>query len=438
MSQEAIFMIKEAVRTKDRASLERHVGHVSTTDFEPITMTEIAVICKEGGHQDLAEQLLLRAIERDPALAAAHYEIAVVYRLSNRKHAAIASLLQARIHAPGDFRIELLLTHMLHAIGAHPEAEEVSNSMQPGSEAETAQLAVLHDFAKYLKEFPQGRGQHILNSVRRKFDYLDVGNVAARIRTAILEARGFSLVRLGDGEGAFAKISLEDEARYPALYSSIRREWCTLLFGAGFDPVATGYAAVVETLMQTSCEADVVGVPYPDWLDHEYAISSFRGVPCLLNVHRNLLAFGDADGPAMCDQRIHIELHQQGLIEPILRMTPEIGLISCLPDLPGRLQDRFGLNQVELFKIPGERYSETLLSADALAGVHFPYVFWDIARRLSVPHNGRVFLIAAGTLAKFYAAIIKRHGGIALDIGSLVDGWMRIASRPGYDDTLGI
>ena len=42
-------------------------------------------------------------------------------------------------------------------------------------------------------------------------------------------------------------------------------------------------------------------------------------------------------------------------------------------------------------------------------------------------------LIAAGTLAKFYAATVKAHGGIALDVGSLVDGWMKIASRPGYE-----
>jgi hypothetical protein len=98
----------------------------------------------------------------------------------------------------------------------------------------------------------------------------------------------------------------------------------------------------------------------------------------------------------------------------------------------------FGLDEVELFKIPGEKYTENLRSADQMSGEHFPYVYWDIVRRLSVPHNGRVFMIAAGTLAKFYADTIKRHGGIALDLGSLVDGWLNISSRPGYGAELAL
>jgi hypothetical protein len=97
------------------------------------------------------------------------------------------------------------------------------------------------------------------------------------------------------------------------------------------------------------------------------------------------------------------------------------------------MKARFGLDEVELFKIPGEKYTETIRDRDQMAGEHFPHVYWDIVRRLSRPHHGRLFVIAAGTLAKFYAAIIRKHGGIALDLGSLVDGWLSIPSRPGYD-----
>jgi hypothetical protein len=264
--------------------------------------------------------------------------------------------------------------------------------------------------------------------------------VAAQINAAMDEKRGFSLIRMGDGEGAFTKVDAEDEARYANLYRWMRRDWEKALFGDSFDARGTGYASVVDTLLDVSLQQDIVGVPYANWVDHEYAISSARGIPCVLNVHRAYLAAA-ARGqrrPFVCDQRIHIELHNRGFVEPILRRAGSVGVISCHSALPDKMKAAFGLHDVELFKIPGEKYTSGMRDQDQMSGEHFPFVFWDIVRRLSVPHDGRVFMIAAGTLAKFYADVIKRHGGIALDLGSLVDGWLNISSRPGYDASLAL
>ena len=431
-------LFQAALARKDRGEIEAFLADSAMLDIESGKWVELAVRSKEAGFSDIAEKMLLRALETDGKDPAGHYELAVIYRLSDRKHQAIAHLLRAMVIVPGHFQIRLLLAHMLYAVGAHPEAEEVCRGTRPNSPREDEELAVLREFGTYLREMPHGRARYLIDEVQRRFRYFDASQVAEAIRSAIQDRRPFSLVRLGDGEGAFAKIDQEDEARYAHLYGSHRREWCRLLYGVDFDPAFTGYAAVVDTLMTVAGEADIIGIPYRSWVEHEYAISSVRGVPCLMNIHRNFLRTQDPAGPIVCAQNIHTEFHRQGLIEPILRMTKDIGLISCFSDLPALLEARFALENVELFKIPGERYSQTLLSSEALAGVHFPFVFWDIVRRLSQPHNGRVFLIAAGTLAKFYAAVIKRNGGIALDIGSLVDGWMNIASRPGYDAKLSL
>ena len=438
LSSEHCASLQAILTKKDRSELERVLPNIMTLELSSARWVELAVNSKEAGFADIAERMLLRALDMDLRDPAAHYELAVIYRLSDRKHEAIAHLLKAKTIVPGHFPIRQLLAHMLYAIGAHTEAEEVLRDTAPASPQEDEDLTILREFGSYLREVPHGRARYLVEEVQRRFRYLDAVQVAATIQSAIEDRRPFSLVRLGDGEGAFATIDQEDEARYPRLYGSHRREWCRLLYGTDFDPAFTGYTAVVGTLMSVACEADIVGIPYQSWVDHEYAISSIRGVPCLMNIHRNFLRSQDPAGPIVCAQNIHTEFHRQNLIEPLLRMTKDIGLISCLPDLPMLLRSRFGLESVELFKIPGERYSQTLLSGEALAGEHFPFVYWEIVRRLSQPHNGRVFLIAAGTLAKFYAAVIKRHGGIALDIGSLVDGWMKIASRPGYDGRLAL
>jgi hypothetical protein len=438
LDQKTLQSLKDSLIKRDRKELDRFFSEMTTQRFSPAQLVELGVLSKQAGFPDLAEKVFLHALAADEKHAATLYELAVLYRLSNRKHDAIASLLKAKAAAPAHFHTRLLLAHMLYAVGAHDEAVEVCSSTTPKGPAEAEDLAVLQEFGDYLREFPADRARYMVEEVHRRFRYLNPPQVAATIRSAIESRRPFALVRLGDGEGIFARIGVEDEARYARLYANLRRGWYAGLYGDGFDPAATGYAAIVETLMSVAGEADLVGVPYRSWVAHEYAISSIRGVPGLLNVHRHFLRHQHPSGPAICDQNIHTELHKQGLIEPILRMSRDIGLISCLSDLPERLKARFALDSVELFKIPGERYSKALRSEEALSGIHFPYVYWDIVQRLSRPHHGRVFLIAAGTLAKFYAAVIKRHGGIALDIGSLVDGWMRIASRPGYDTQLAL
>ncbi len=427
--------LADAAARNDAESLASGVSQLRAEDYEAFNLSQVAVHCKISGFRDIAESILLQAAAAHPTTGVLFFELGVIYMLTGRHDAAAEAFISACRCDPGDARFAADLILALHNIGAHPEAAAELARARTLPDSDAARLDQLEQFGRYLQEFPRGRGLHIIAEVRRRYDWVDTDRVAREIGAAMDEGRGFSLVRLGDGEGPCARIGAEDEARYAGLYAWLRREWATLLFGADFDPAATGYAALAETLMETCAQADIAGVPYAKWLEHEYAISSQRGVPGLLNVHRWFLkrAETEAPRPLLCDQLIHINLHREGHLEPIIRRSKRIGLISSNAQLPDMLKARFDLDEVELFKIPAERYSSGLRDAEALAGVHFPYAFWDITRRLSMPQHGRVVLIAAGTLAKFYAATVKAHGGIALDVGSLVDGWMKIASRPGYE-----
>lgn len=427
--------LQDAARRKDADALDRAMDGLPAERFDNFELLLAGINVKEAGFPDRAERVFRTLLDAEPTSAAGWYELAVVYRFAARHFAAVEAAREAVKHSPGDFRYRHFHAHMLYALGAHPEARAALGELDPQSPEEAEQVAVLRDFGAYLHENPRGRAKYLVAETRRQYYWMSTEQVGEAINAAIAEKRGFSLIRLGDGEGAFAKSGAEDEARYSALYRWMRMDWAAALFGREFDPQATGYASLVDTLMEVSRQQDIVGVPYQSWVEHEYEISSIRGVPCCLNVHRSLLTQEGAR-PLVCDQRIHIELHHHGLVEPILRRAGSVGVISCHSHLPERMKAAFGLEEVELFKIPGEKYTGDLRDPDQMSGEHFPFVFWDIIRRLSRPHEGRVFLIAAGTLAKFYAATIKRHGGVALDLGSLVDGWLNISSRPGYGSSM--
>jgi hypothetical protein len=328
---------------------------------------------------------------------------------------------------------------MFYAMAAWPEAEAVIDSIRAADEDEQERIDALREFGLYLHDFSRGRAKYLVDEVRRNYDWIGTSQVADEIAAAIRDRRGFALIRLGDGEGAFAEVDAADEARFSRLYGHIRKEWTEFLLGPEFDEAFSGYAATRRALMRVVAEADVLGVPYPSWVDHEYNISSLRGVPCTLNVHRNLLAQPPAIKPKLCDQIVHIHLHNENRIEPILRGIGKVTLITCLTGLPDLLKRRFELDEVEVIAVPREYTAPHLTDGKhAIGGEHYPFVFWDVIKQLSQPWEGRVFLVAAGTFGKFYAAFIKRNGGIALDLGSLVDGWMKLPSRAGYGDELAL
>jgi hypothetical protein len=49
--------------------------------------------------------------------------------------------------------------------------------------------------------------------------------------------------------------------------------------------------------------------------------------------------------------------------------------------------------------------------------------------QLEAVRPGDAFLVGAGVLGKIYCDEIKARGGVALDIGSILDSWANIPSR---------
>jgi hypothetical protein len=397
-----------------------------------------AVGDKLAGRRAQSYRRLNALAEGHPGFAPALYELAAILA---EDHAPVDALRLARAAHKADsrdMRTSLLLLQRLHACGLHDEGRRLAQELTPATADDARSIAMLNSFGDYLHLFPAERARSLLDEVRTRYRWIGVHELADRLDAAVDARKGFALVRLGDGEGAFARVDGADEARFSPLYAWMRDDWVRFQFGPNFDAYATGYEALTRQLMDQVIQADILGVPYPGWIEHEYGIASARGVPCVLNVHRHLLAADPDPAPILCDQIVHLHLLDQGRLEPLMRRARRLTAVSCLPDLPRVLQRRFGLEEADLIAVPREDTAPHLQAGQAVEGAHFPDVFWRIIRHLSEPPggswNGRLFLVAAGTLGKFYSVAIKRHGGIALDLGSLVDGWLKLPSRAGYHD----
>ncbi|GJD48642.1 hypothetical protein OPKNFCMD_1365 [Methylobacterium crusticola] len=391
-------------------------------------IVRLAIALRDAGLFAEADAACEHILRRDPAYSFALYERGVSYTLQGRHAEALASFARNLEVVPDDPRTLLFMARLEMRLGRHDASGRTLarlRALAPGHE----DLPWLAELDAYLRDFPAARVEAAARAYEQDPRYAWQDRLTGRVRAALAAGRGFSLVRLGDGEGAFLRISDADEARFPNLYRRNRRDRARVWFGGEVDPDASGFTAMAAGLAEVVRGADAVGLPYPNWVAHEYRIISPTGIPSLANALRLM---PDVDtGQSLCPQAVHTLMDRDGHLAALLRDQARVGVISCHAGLPGLLARDFGLRDVAFHKIPGEKLHAAALGPEAVAGRHFPDRFREVMAALERPLGGRLYLVAGGILGKFYCDRIKRSGGVALDVGSVVDGWLGADTRAG-------
>lgn len=134
------------------------------------------------------------------------------------------------------------------------------------------------------------------------------------------------------------------------------------------------------------------------------------------------------------DAFAHHHLHKLSpYLADILQDLDFLGVISPHPGLAAQLQQRFHIGRVVSHSLPGEGRLPTHKPARDMEPT-FPDAHRRILDSLDPPRRGAVYLVAAGLLGKIHCGRIRELGGIALDVGSIVDAWMGYNTRPGQLD----
>jgi len=239
--------------------------------------------------------------------------------------------------------------------------------------------------------------------------------VMARIAEAKRRREPFSLVRLGNGEARVAG--------YPDFTSPI---WLSRSFRNWFGSRAVeGENALIRAHMLAAVVAsDLVGIPSGEGSGGD-AHWGFARV--MLRVYSCM----PADG-ALCRHAFHLTAMKNRFFEDLVRNEPSVSVISP-HDLRAPLADGLGVGDVAWYGVPGQ----AKFFAREGQRPHYPEVFQDIRERLRVRRPGEIFLVGAGPLGKVYCHWVKAAGGIALDVGSVLDVWAGFATRSGFDRLLG-
>ena len=267
-------------------------------------------------------------------------------------------------------------------------------------------------------------------AMERSTAWLDAGRLAARLQDAIRNRRPVSMIRVGDGEARFLALSdtlakdLISDYEAKCTVSVIWQNW----FGQPVDAFTNSdLAGLSNSFAQALSGADILGVSTA----RRYERDNFhRGYLGLLEraVDRVLASRHDV---SLTDAFANILLHRHSpYYRELLSGLDFLGCISPHPGLAERLARYHGISASQEYVVPGEaRLPEAAQGRSA--GLHFPDRFHQVMRAITVPRQGAVFLVAAGLLGKIYCHHIRQLGGIAIDVGSIVDAWMGFNTRPG-------
>lgn len=233
--------------------------------------------------------------------------------------------------------------------------------------------------------------------------------VVRAIEAALAQGSGFSLIRLGDGEGAMlahAAAHMVDEVAFSL----------SVWFGA--QEVAPIERSVIAARLRDAIRgATVLGLPRRRQLQ-----ISMRYHEVFWAVDGLVGGAVDRAGPMVCDMAIHFYLQWSGALGRILRQARRVTLIGCR-DVAADISRAFGC-EVQSWPVRGEAAFPGVVETP-----HWPEGFYRMRGRIEQLGAGDLLLVGAGVLGKFYCEAARRRGAVALDLGSVFDGWQAVPSR---------
>lgn len=261
---------------------------------------------------------------------------------------------------------------------------------------------------------------------------IDTNVVVSPVIDAIIERirtrTPASFVRMGDGEG---NVLFHKWGHYRALSGYCLRRISRICFGAP-DIIHANFSLFSDILTQAIEQADFIGGPPRSSIDAGFDKPveeiDVRGVCGMRGIYNYLAT--DFPRARLKGKMWGGTFYSRGLMPYytcFLHRLPFVGVVTCYEDLAPALARHFDIKDHAAVLIPMQASIARRMDTPNGHLERYTAILDDIRP----PFQGAVYIVAAGHLGKGYCTMIKRRGGIAIDVGSIADVWMGITSRPG-------
>lgn len=233
-----------------------------------------------------------------------------------------------------------------------------------------------------------------------------------------------SLVRLSHCEAKF--LTGSNELRRIEFNRSLKRQF-------GYTDVSEQDIIDISAGVRAAAlGSDILGVPVLNKSDMERLEAGDDGMRLwslvLPALDRYRLVRADT---LFASQNIHLRLMESDFIDRVLKVTKKLTIVGCR-DLRSQFES-MGFEELDYIPVP-----EAARTRDKEVAVkrHYPDAFAEIVARIRRERQRGLFLVGAGFLGKAYCHEIRLAGGVAVDVGSVMDVWAGVASRTGYENVV--
>lgn len=226
----------------------------------------------------------------------------------------------------------------------------------------------------------------------------------------IEERSPLAVVRFGEGEARLLAADPDDPISMKAAIKKLRRQT-----GLTFSPEEM--LKVRRLVMSALDQADVVGLRTSASFAEEHIALGAR----IAEIYERRV--GEGRKPAYVTHSL-VNNDLRDALPDLLGEQTRLSVVSCR-DIGAALEADHGLADVVVYQVPSQYVVRDVDGAYEAALHDVP--FWpDFYRRLeaeiSVRRAGEIFLVGAGLFGKGLCIRIRELGGIALDMGSTLDG----------------
>ena len=274
-----------------------------------------------------------------------------------------------------------------------------------------------------------GAAQFCSRSIGLHGNYLSearIDSLDLRVKEAVVDRKPFSAIRLGDGEGRVLG--------YPDFFSDMEVLTQVLYYHFGPESMHRIKEAVPNSwvrdamldlrrlLVKSVRDADVVGLPISEYYDgfETSPSSGMLGFACAMN--HGLALVRHLDSESIFGANVFQLLAARGrLFRSTANLARKLHIVGPW-DIRAELCAALGKEEINWIQVPGHY---TWRGEKGLGQYPDLYKYIEHRLRLMDQLEGEVFLVGAGILGKYYCSLIKERGGVALDIGSVIDSWAK-------------
>lgn len=245
--------------------------------------------------------------------------------------------------------------------------------------------------------------------------WIEDSQLLKNIQNAVIQKQPLSFVRLGHGEnrvlGYNYSFSKEDA-----------HHTTQILFGEKFNHQVLDELSYF--LKQSFANADIIGAPIFRGFDSR---SDLKIVDNTSYIHMRDL--NGLQNTLLCDVNVHLKAFRTTKFGELLKSIKHINIIASrkVDDI---IFDAINIPTYQTY-IPTEHaFSDNDINRTPVKGKHYPEYFGKVMDHIKKNvEPGSFYLVGAGILGKIYCNEIKKHGGVAVDVGSLIDGIAGLKTR---------